>query len=65
MIAATVIASAVAGPGAAGGEVGVRASQTRFEWQVLRQAAEAGDPAAQCLLGELYATASVLPQDYG
>ena len=65
LISATVIASAVAGPVATGADRGVRASQEQREWQALRQAAEAGDPAAQCLLGELYATGSIVPQDYG
>ena len=65
LIPTTVIASAVTGTGATAAEGGLRASQERFEWQALRQAAEAGDPDAQCLLGELYAAASVLPQDYG
>jgi len=65
LLSATVIASAAAEPAATDSERSVRASQESREWQALRQAAEAGDPAAQCLLGELYATGVVLPQDYG
>jgi hypothetical protein len=33
-------------------------------WDELRRAAERGDPAAQCLLGEMYATGNGLLQDY-